>query len=86
MGELGQGKRRTILLHWDTKRALGDACSIRCILKYIIAFVLYKFTDSMCQPDRYLQEEKNKQFENTDPEGSREQVKTSAFFLPLLPT
>lgn len=39
----------------------------------------------MCQPARLLQE-KNEQFENTDPEGSREQVKTSAFFPPLLPT
>lgn len=82
MGGLGWGKR------WarkgrDDPAALGhetcsgDACSIRCILS-TLSHLSYTSLHTVCarQPDFYRRKKKKEQSENTDPEGSREQVNT----------
>lgn len=67
-----------VLLHWDTKHDLGDACSIRCILS-TLCHLSYTNLHVACtrQPDFNKRENRMNGLRNqADPEGRREQVNT----------
>lgn len=75
-------KEGMTLLPWDTKHALGDACSISCTLSTESHSSYRSLHITWTRQTDFYRRKETEQFENTDPKGSREWVNTLNSLFP----